>query len=48
MSFLKGKTIRKGPPKQKLRADMVCLNVTVKITTGLIKVVFGNSLMQKH
>jgi hypothetical protein len=27
---------------------MVCLKVTVKITTGHIKVVFGNSLMQKH
>jgi hypothetical protein len=26
---------------------MVCLNVTVKITTRHIKVVFGKSLMQK-
>jgi hypothetical protein len=27
---------------------MVCLKVTVKITTGHIKVVFENSLMQKQ
>jgi hypothetical protein len=44
--FLKGKIVRKGPPKQKLRADivkmldnlkeqkMVGLNVTVKNTIG--------------
>jgi hypothetical protein len=60
-TFLKGKTVRKGPPKRKFRADiiksaqwpewvkkMVCLNVMVKITTGHIKVVFENSLMQNH
>jgi hypothetical protein len=27
---------------------MVILKVTVRITNGRIKVVFGNSLMQKH
>jgi hypothetical protein len=58
--FLKGKTIRKGSSKQKLRVDIiemlddikeseiVCSNVTVKITIGHIKIVFGNSLIQKH
>jgi hypothetical protein len=29
-------------------SKMVCSKVTVKIIIGLIKVVFGNSLMQKH
>jgi hypothetical protein len=59
-SFLKGKTIRKGPPKQKFGADIIKMlddlkaskngvfEVMVKITTGHIKIVFGNSLMQKH
>jgi hypothetical protein len=54
---MKGKTVRKEPPKRKLGADitqmldnlkeleMVILKVTVRITTGLIKIVFGNSLM---
>jgi hypothetical protein len=48
--------MRKGPPKRKLRADITKMlhdlkeskndvfKVTVKITTGLIKVVFGNTL----
>jgi hypothetical protein len=56
-SFMKGKTVRKEPPKRKLGADItqmldnlkeleiVILKVTVRITTGLIKIVFGNSLM---
>jgi hypothetical protein len=50
-SFLKGKTVRKGPPKMldDLRSQkMLSLKVTVKSTTGLIKVVFGSSLMQRH
>jgi hypothetical protein len=59
-AFMKGKTIKKGSPKQKLGADIiqmldnlketetVILKVAVKITTGLIKVVFENSLMQKY
>jgi hypothetical protein len=59
-SFLNGKTIKKGPPKQKLGADIVKmlddleeskivgLKVTVKRTTGLIKVFFGNFLIQMH
>jgi hypothetical protein len=56
-SFKKGSRVRKGPPKQKLRAymlkclvnlrshRMVALKVTTKSTTGLIKVVFGNSFI---
>jgi hypothetical protein len=60
-SFQKGKGIIKGPPKQKLGADIVKMlgelkesqnmvdsKVTTKSTTELIKVVFGNSLMQRH
>jgi hypothetical protein len=59
-SFLKGEIVRKGTPKQKLGVDiakmlmtlrsqkMVGSKVTVKSTTGLIKVIFGNSLMQRH
>jgi hypothetical protein len=52
--------MRKGPPKQKFGADIIKMlddlkaskngvfEVMVKITTGHIKIVFGNSLMQKH
>jgi hypothetical protein len=52
--------VTKGPTKRKLGADivkmlcelkesqMVGMKVTTKRTTGLIKVVFGNSLMQRH
>jgi hypothetical protein len=59
-SFLKDKPVRKGSPKRKFRANImktlddlkcqkiVSSKVTVKITTGLIKVAFENSLMQKH
>jgi hypothetical protein len=58
--FEKGKSVTKGPPKRKLGADivkmlcelkesqMVGMKVTTKRTTELIKVVFGNSLMQRH
>jgi hypothetical protein len=58
-SFLKGKSVRKGPPKRKLRADITKMlddlkesenggfEGAVKITIALTKVVFGNSLMQK-
>jgi hypothetical protein len=52
-SFQKDKSVRKGPSKQKIRTDIVkildeivSLKVTVKKTIRLIKVVFGNSLMQ--
>jgi hypothetical protein len=59
-SFTKGKTVRKWSSKQKLGADITQMlddikesgngkfEVMVRITTGLIKVVFGNSLMQRH
>jgi hypothetical protein len=54
-SFLKDKTVRKGSPKQKFGADIIkmlddikVMKVMVKITTGRIKVIFGNSLMQKY
>jgi hypothetical protein len=59
-SFLKGKTVRKVPPKQKLRANIIKMlddmkesengvsKVTVKITTRLIKFAFEISLMQKY
>jgi hypothetical protein len=59
-SFLKGKAIRKGPRTQKLETDIMemlddlkesengVFKGIVKIRIGLIKVVFGNSLMQKH
>jgi hypothetical protein len=58
-SFMKGKTVKKGHQSENselishkclmiLRSkEMVSLKVTVRITTGLIKVVFGNSLMQR-
>jgi hypothetical protein len=58
--FLKGKTIRKEPPKRKFGVDnmktlddmkeseMVCSKDTVKITTGLIKVAIENTLIEKH
>jgi hypothetical protein len=59
-SFQKGKNVRKGPPKRKLRANIMKMlgelkesqnggsKVTAKSTTGLIKVVFGNCFMQRH
>jgi hypothetical protein len=59
-SFQKGKSVREGPPKRKLGPDimkmlgelkesqMVGSKDTTKSTTGLIKVIFENSLMQRH
>jgi hypothetical protein len=56
-SFQKGKNVRKGPPKRNLRANIAKILSELKdsqnggfecygkSTTGLIKVVFGNSLM---
>jgi hypothetical protein len=59
-SFQKVKRVRKGPPKRKLGSDIMEMlgdlkesengefEGTTKSTTGLIKVVFGNSIMQRH
>jgi hypothetical protein len=59
-SFKKGKSVRKWPPKRKLEVDIVKMLGELKeshdgrfkgygeSTTGLIKVVFRNSLMQRH
>jgi hypothetical protein len=58
--FLKGKIVRKGPLKQKFGADIIKMLDDLKElkngvfegygenTTGHIKIVFGNSLRQKH
>jgi hypothetical protein len=57
---LKGKPVRKEPPKQKLRADIMERLDDLKESENAVfesygenhnwthKVVFGNSLMQKH
>jgi hypothetical protein len=59
-SFLKGKTVRKGPPKRKLRADITKMLDDLKESENYEfegygerhnwtnNVVFGNSIMQKH
>jgi hypothetical protein len=59
-SIMKGKIVRKGPPKRKLGADILQMLDNLKelensnfegyseITTELIKVIFRNSLIQKH
>jgi hypothetical protein len=58
-SFQKGKSVREGPPKRKLGPDIMKMLGELKesqmvgskdttSTTGLIKVIFENSLMQRH
>jgi hypothetical protein len=59
-SFQKGKSVRKRPPNQKLRVDIMKMLDELKepqnggfkgydkSIIGLIKLVFVNSLMQRH
>jgi hypothetical protein len=59
-SFQKGKSVRKGPPKRNLGADIIKMFDELKESQNggfkgngekhnwTIKVVFGDSLMQRH